>query len=218
LTVSLASADGLGMTERCFGILLGGGRAERMGGGDKSLRHIGGSTILSRVIAALAPQCAGLVLNANGDPARFEACRLPVIADDVPGFKGPLAGILAGLDWISAHHPEIALAVSVPTDTPFLPSDLVARLQSARSDARAEIACARSVSGMHPVIAVWPVALRADLRHALVGEDLRKVALFAQRYNLAAADWSEGPFDPFFNANEPGDFVAAERIAAARGE
>ncbi|MGO9672829.1 MAG: molybdenum cofactor guanylyltransferase MobA [Methylocella sp.] len=204
------------MSESCFGILLAGGRALRMGGGDKALRRIGGATILGRVIATMAPQCAGLVLNANGDPARFAAYGLPVIADDVAGFKGPLAGILAGLDWVAANRPDLAFAVSAPTDTPFLPSDLVARLKAARVKAGADIACARSGGGVHPVIALWPVAIRADLRHALVDEDLRKVDRFTQRCRLAYADWAAEPFDPFFNANEPADLAAAETIAAER--
>lgn len=201
------------MTERCFGILLAGGRASRMGGGDKMLRQIGGATILARVIATMARQCAGLVLNANGDPARFAAHQLPVVADDVPGFQGPLAGILAGLDWVAANRPELAFAISTPTDTPFLPSDLVERLAAARLEAGADIACARSASGSHPVVALWPVALRGALRHALVEEELRKVGRFTQRYRLVYADWSEERIDPFVNVNEPADLAAAEAIA-----
>lgn len=202
------------MTEGCYGILLAGGRALRMGGGDKALRRVGGATILARVIAAMAPQCAGLVLSANGDPARLATYKLPVVADDVAGSKGPLAGILAGLDWVAANRPDVAFAISAPTDTPFLPSDLAERLAAARLQQGADIACARSASGAHPVIALWPVAIRAELRHALVDEDLRKVGLFAQRHRLAFADWTAAPFDPFFNANEPSDLAAAEAIAA----
>jgi molybdopterin-guanine dinucleotide biosynthesis protein A len=189
-----------------------------MGGGDKALRKIGAATLLERVVAAMAPQCAGLVLNANGDPARFSSFGLPVVADDVPGFKGPLAGILAGLDWIAAHRPEIAYAVSAPTDTPFLPMDLVARLEAARIEKNAEIACAGSGGGTHPVIALWPIGVRTALRHALVVEDMRKIDRFTQAYRVAVADWPLEPFDPFFNANEPGDLGEAAAIAAARGE
>ena len=184
-----------------------------MGGGDKSLREIGGATILARVIATMARQCAGLVLNANGDPTRFLAYQLPVVADDVPEFQGPLAGILAGLDWVAANRPELAFAVSAPTDTPFLPSDLVERLAAARLGAGAEIACARSASGAHPVIALWPVAIRGALRHALVDEELRKVGRFTQRFRLAFADWAAAPVDPFVNVNEPADLLLAETIA-----
>jgi molybdopterin-guanine dinucleotide biosynthesis protein A len=166
----------------------------------------------------MAPQCAGLILNANGDPARLAAHGLPVISDDVPGFKGPLAGILAGLDWIANHCPQTTFAVSAPTDTPFLPSDLVARLSAARSGANADIACARSGGMAHPVIAIWPVEIRAHLRHALVEEDLRKVDRFIQRHRLAYADWDAQTFDPFFNVNSPADLAAADAIAAMRGE
>lgn len=198
-----------------FCVLLAGGRATRMGGGDKALRSVGGASILARAISVLRPQCAGLVLNANGDPARFASFGLPIIADDVAGFKGPLAGVLAGLDWIAAHRPGAAFALSVPTDTPFLPADLAARLEDARIAQGADIACARSDGKTHPVVALWPVAIRTELRHALEIEDERKISRFAGRYRVAAADWPCAPSDPFFNANEPDDLAAAERIFTA---
>jgi molybdenum cofactor guanylyltransferase len=164
------------------------------------------------VIAAVRPQCAGLILNANGDPARFHGFGLPVVADDVVGFKGPLAGILAGLDWIALHCRNMDLALTVPTDTPFLPMDLFARLAQARDKKNAKIACASSGGVTHPVIALWPVGLRVDLRHALVDEDVRKIGLFIQRYQVAVEDWSIEPYDPFFNANEPEDLAVAESL------
>ena len=201
------------MPRGCFGILLAGGLARRMGGGDKGLRPIAGASILERVIAAMRPQCDGLVLNANGDPARLAGFGLPIVPDDLPGFKGPLAGILAGLDWIAAHQPEMPNAVSVPTDTPFLPADLVERLESSRAKKGTEIACARSGGRVHPVVTLWPVAIRHDLRYALVDEDLRKMGGFTQRYRVAEVDWPVEPFDPFFNANEPADIAAAEDLA-----
>lgn len=205
------------MNVNCFGILLAGGRAQRMGGGDKALRSIGGISLLARVITALRPQCAGLILNANGDPARFHGFGLPVVADDIVGFKGPLAGILAGLDWIALHCPNVELALTVPTDAPFLPLDLVARLVHARDKKNAKIACARSGGRMHPVIALWPVGLRTDLRHALVNEDVRKIGYFTQRYQTAIEDWSIEPYDPFFNANEPEDLAVAESLLTPSG-
>jgi molybdopterin-guanine dinucleotide biosynthesis protein A len=196
-----------------LGLILAGGLARRMGGGDKPLTRIGGTTILARVIARLAPQCARLVINANGDPARFADTGVPVIADDVPDFAGPLAGTLAGLDWAAAHAPELLDVVSVPGDCPFLPADLVARLYRARADARTPLACARSGEWRHPVVGLWPVALRDDLRRALTVEGLRKIEIWTARHGVALADWPVEPFDPFFNVNTPDDAAAAERIA-----
>jgi molybdenum cofactor guanylyltransferase len=197
-----------------FGLLLAGGLARRMGGGDKPLRSIGGVPILARVIERLAPQCRGLVLNANGEAGRFSRFGLPVVADDVPGFAGPLAGILAGLDWVAAHHPDIAWVASVAADTPFIPRDLVSRLHQARAAAEAMLACAESDGRTHPVIGLWPVAIRAALRQALVVEDERKIDRFTARYRVALASFSTRPIDPFFNANEPGDLAAAEALLA----
>ncbi len=197
-----------------LGLVLAGGLARRMGGGDKPLTRIGGATILSRVLERLKPQCTRVVLNANGDPARFADTGLPVIPDDVPGFAGPLAGILAGLDWAAEHAPEIAYVASVPGDCPFLPRDVVARLHQARDASGQPFACARSGEWRHPVVGLWPVALRADLRHALTKEDLRKIELWTARHGIALADWPAEPVDPFFNVNTPEDAAAAERLAA----
>jgi molybdenum cofactor guanylyltransferase len=203
-------------TGTCVGILLAGGLARRMGGGDKALRKAGGISLLAHVIAALRPQCEGLVLSANGDPARFAGFDLPIVADNVPGFMGPLAGILAGLDWIAARCPDVALAISVPADTPFLPGDLAARLIDARAKDSAVIACARSGGRTHPAVALWPVAIRNDLRHALGVDDMRKVEAFSQNYRRAIVEWPIEPYDPFFNANVPSDLAAAEAILSRR--
>ena len=203
-------------TSSCFGILLTGGLARRMGGGDKALRELGGTSLLARAIAVFWPQCEGLVLSANGDPERFAGFDLPIVADDVPGFMGPLAGILAGLDWIAAHRPDVASAISVPADTPFLPGDLAARLMDARAKDNALIACARSGGRTHQAVAVWPVSMRFDLRHALVVENIRKVEAFLQNYSRAIVEWPTLPYDPFFNANDPSDLAAAEAILARR--
>src|SRR5262249_28186489 len=157
------------------GVLLAGGLARRMGGGDKPMRTIAGRTILERVIARLKPQCDGLLLNANGDPERFAAFGLPVIADGVPDFPGPLAGILAALDWMAAHRPEVKYVLSAAADCPFLPRDLVSRLDQARLAEDAELAVAASGGQSHPVIGLWSVALREELLQALVKEDIRKI-------------------------------------------
>ena len=200
----------------CVGVLLAGGLARRMGGGDKALRKAGGIPLLAHAVAALRPQCNGLVLSANGDPARFAGFDVPVVADDVQGFKGPLAGILAGLDWIAARCPDVPLAISVPADTPFLPGDLVAHLIDARAKDNAVIACAHSGGRTHSAVAVWPVSIRNDLRHALVVEEMRKVEAFLQNYSRAIVEWQIEPYDPFFNANDPSDLAAAETILARR--
>ncbi|MEA2859961.1 MAG: molybdenum cofactor guanylyltransferase [Methylobacteriaceae bacterium] len=195
------------------GIILAGGLARRMGGGDKPLKTIAGKPILAHVIERLRPQCARLVLNANGDPARFASFGLPVVADDVPDFAGPLAGILAGLDWIAANVPDCECAISVAGDTPFIPRDLVQRLQMARLNEASDIAVAASGGRTHPVIALWPIALRTELRRALTQESERKIDRFTARYQVAEVSWPNESYDPFFNVNEAGDIEAAEAIA-----
>ena len=196
-----------------LGLVLAGGLARRMGGGDKARIRIGGVTILERVLARLTPQCAAVILNANGDPARFADSGLAVVPDCVPDFAGPLAGILAGLDWAAAHRPDIVDVASVAGDCPFLPSDLVARLSAARAATGVPLACARSGEWRHPVVGLWPVRLREDLRHTLIVEDLRKIEIWTARHGVATVDWPVEPIDPFFNVNTPQDAEAAERMA-----
>jgi molybdopterin-guanine dinucleotide biosynthesis protein A len=196
------------------GILLAGGLSRRMGGGDKSLRRLGDAPILTRIVARVAPQVAALALNANGDPARFADYALPVVPDGVAGFAGPLAGILAGLDWAAGLREGITHVASFATDAPFLPTDLVARMRAAVESDAADLACAASGGRTHPVFGLWPVALREALRHALVDEDIRKVDRWTARYRLAVVDYPATPFDPFFNANEPPDLDRAERMLA----
>jgi molybdenum cofactor guanylyltransferase len=197
-----------------FGLVLAGGLARRMGGGDKALIRIGSETILQRALARLTAQVDGVVLNANGDPARFAAFGLPVVADSVPDFAGPLAGILAGLDWVAANRTEIEWVVSVPGDCPFLPRDLVARLHTARVAEGKPLACAHSGDWRHPVVGLWQVALREDLRHAVTVEDLRKIEVWTARHGVALADWPVEPVDPFFNVNTPEDVARATVLAA----
>jgi molybdopterin-guanine dinucleotide biosynthesis protein A len=186
-----------------------------MGGGDKALIRIGRETILQRTLARLIPQVDGVVLNANGDPTRFAAFGLPVVADSVPDFAGPLAGILAGLDWVAANRTDIEWVVSVPGDCPFLPRDLVASLHAARIAENKALACAHSGDWRHPVVALWQVALREDLRHAVTVEDLRKIEVWTARHGVALADWPTEPVDPFFNVNTPEDVAKATELAAS---
>ena len=197
-----------------LGLVLAGGLARRMGGGDKPMRQILGRTILERVIARLAPQSDGLILNANGDPARFAAFGLPVIPDGVADFPGPLAGILAGLDWAAENRPDAAWVLSAAADCPFLPRDLVARLHQALMEENAQLAVAASEGQSHPVIGLWGVTLRDELRHSLIVEDIRKIDRWTARYRLATVAWPTTPLDPFFNANTVADIAEADRLAA----
>ena len=197
-----------------LGLVLAGGLARRMGGGDKARIKIGGLTILQRVLACLTPQCSRVIVNANGDPARFADTGLPVVADSVPDFAGPLAGILAGLDWAAANAPQCEWLASAPGDCPFLPKNLVTHLHEARVAAAAPLACARSGQWRHPVIALWPLALREDLRRALVDEGLHKIESWTARHGVAIAGWRAEPVDPFFNVNTPQDAARAEALAA----
>lgn len=199
--------------EKTVGLILAGGLARRMGGGDKLRIRIGGATILERVLARINPQCSRVIINANGDPSRFADTDLPVVADSVPDFAGPLAGILAGLDWTAANAPGCPYVASVPGDCPFLPRDLLARLHEVRRASGAPLACARSGEWRHPVVGLWPVALRDDLRRALVGEGLHKIELWTARHGVAVAAWPEAPVDPFFNVNTPADAAHAEALA-----
>lgn len=195
-------------------VVLAGGLGRRMGGGDKPMREIGGRAILDHVVERLELQCDGLLLNANGDPERFARFGLPVVADTVAGYPGPLAGILAALEWTAQNRPGVEWVVSAAGDCPFLPRDLVARLQRVRQAEGADLAVAASGGQVHPVIGLWKVALRDDLRRALVEEDLRKIDRWTARYRLATVSWPGEPVDPFFNANTVDDLHEAERLAA----
>lgn len=204
------------------GLLLAGGQSRRMGGGDKTLRQIGGRLLLERVIERVRPQAAELVINANGDPVRFARFGLPVVADSIPDYAGPLAGILAGLDWTAEHRPDCRVIVSVPTDAPFLPKDLVSRMVRGMEATGAELVCAESGGQPHPVVGLWPVGLREELRRAVMEEGLRKVDRWTARYRFATVPFAQverdgSTIDPFFNANRPEDFAAAEQLLAAVG-
>ncbi|MDJ0894101.1 MAG: molybdenum cofactor guanylyltransferase MobA [Alphaproteobacteria bacterium] len=196
-----------------IGVLLAGGLSRRMGGGDKTLLELGGKPILSHVIARLSPQVDAVILNANGDPSRFASYGLPVVPDVIEGFAGPLAGVLTGLDYARAHHPEAAWIVTAATDAPFLPRDLVARLTEAAEDAGADLACASSGGRAHPVIGLWPVRLAEDLRSAMA-DGVRKVDIWTARHRLVEVPFATDPVDPFFNANRPDDLAEAERLLA----
>ncbi len=199
------------------GVLLAGGLARRMGGGDKCLRPLAGETLLTRVIARVAPQVGPLILNANGDPARFASFGMPVVADVVEGYAGPLAGILTALDWAAENEPHHPLVASFATDAPFLPRDMVEVMVEARDLAGADLACAVSGGRTHPVFGLWPVELRADLRHALVEQGERKIDRWTASHRLVEVVFPCDPVDHFFNANRADDLAEAERLIAAHG-
>lgn len=204
--------DPLPLANDTVGVLLAGGQSRRMGGGDKCLRSLGGVSLLARTVARARQQVSALVLSANGDPARFKGVGLPVVADSLPDYAGPLAGILAGLDWASAHAPEARWLASFATDAPFFPTDLVVRLATAVEHEGAEIACAMSGGRLHPVFALWPLGLADDLRRVLIQEGLRKVDLWIGRHRTARVDFPIDRIDPFLNLNTPEDFLDAARI------
>jgi molybdopterin-guanine dinucleotide biosynthesis protein A len=198
------------------GVILAGGRASRMGGGDKGLRPLGGRPLLAHVIERLRPQVSALILNANGDPARFAAWNLPVVADTLGGTPGPLAGVLAGMVWTRLHRPGTADIVTVPTDTPFLPPDLIARLLAARQRVVSPIALAASMGRLHPVIGLWPVALEPRLAEALRASEYR-VGAWAEAQGAVAVEWACAGTDPFLNVNRPEELAAAERLLRGAG-
>ncbi|RDD62775.1 molybdenum cofactor guanylyltransferase MobA [Ferruginivarius sediminum] len=206
--------------DRVCGVLLAGGQSRRMGGGDKALRPLGGRPLLAHIVERARPQVDALVLNANGDPARFREAGfdLPVAPDVVEGFAGPLAGVLTGMTWAAENAPACRWIATFACDAPFLPADLVARFLDAVKTEEADMACAASEGRSHPVFGLWPVDLRDDLHHAMVEEDIRKVDVWTARYRLATvpfppAETGQGTIDPFFNTNRPEDLEEAERLA-----
>ena len=205
------------VTPPTLGVILAGGQSRRMGGGDKPCRLLGGRTLLDHVIARLKPQCAEVILNANGDKARFADARLVVVPDSVSGSAGPLAGILAALDWAADNRPTVEWIASVAADSPFLPRDFVSRLHASRIIARTPLACARTAERTHPVNGLWSVRLRNDLRYALCEENTRKIDRWTARYGIATVDWPSNPLDPFFNINTPEDLAEAERLIERHG-
>lgn len=198
-----------------LGVILAGGRATRMGGGDKGRLMLGQQSLLDLVIERLRPQVAGIALNANGDPARFDDLALPVLPDSLEGHPGPLAGVLAGLDWAAEQGADSI--ISVAADTPFFPKFLAADLQAAAGETPLALAASRDEGGKlwrQPTFGLWPVALRDDLRQALK-DGLRKVVLWTDQHGAATAEFAADGHDPFFNVNTPEDLAAAQKIYEA---
>ncbi len=188
-----------------------------MGGGDKVLRTVGALTLLQHATQRLAPQCDGMIVNANGDISRFGTSPHPVVPDSIGGHLGPLAGILTALDWSAAHRSDIEWVVSIPGDTPFIPLDLVGRLHGARIESGVPLAFASSGTQVHFAVGLWPVSLRQDLRRALLEKDIRSVREWAGLHGYAQASWPIAPADPFFNINTPDDLAEAGRLAQQGG-
>lgn len=194
------------------GVLLAGGKSRRMGGGDKCLLPFHGRPLLASIVERVAPQVSQLIVNANGIPERFAAFGLPVVADTVPGHAGPLAGVLTGMEWVAEHVSGCAWIATFACDAPFQPRDLVTRLDTARRDAGADMACAVSGGRDHPVFGLWPLALRGALRSALTDSEIRKVDTWTAHYRMAKAVYQSDSVDPFYNINTPEDLEQAEKI------
>ena len=193
-------------------VLLAGGQARRMGGGDKCLRPLAGRPLLAHVIDRVRPQAEALLLNANGDATRFDEFGLPVKADIVSGYVGPLAGILTGMNWARSARPDAKWLLSIATDTPFFPGDLASRMLSAAQSENKPLACAKTLGRTHPVFGLWSLALTDDLDRAVRTEEMRKIDRWTARYPIAEVEFSAQPFDPFFNANRSEDLEEAERL------
>jgi molybdopterin-guanine dinucleotide biosynthesis protein A len=206
-------------SEPILGILLAGGRSRRMGGGDKALAPLAGRPVLAHVVERLAPQVSGMIINTNGEAARFAAFRLPVAADSIAGFAGPLAGVHAGLSWIEANRPGINYAVTVAADTPFFPTDLVRRFRDALKP-YPTLLVARSAQGLHPVIGLWPVSMAGDLEKSLK-QGARKASTWVESQGAVEVFFPEVEIggravDPFFNINSPEDLALANALLTRR--
>ncbi|XDZ66780.1 molybdenum cofactor guanylyltransferase MobA [Alphaproteobacteria bacterium LSUCC0684] len=200
--------------QKVLGVVLAGGLGRRMGGGDKPMTDLLGRSILDHVLERTRPQCNGMIINANGDPARFQSFGLPVVPDGIEGYPGPLAGVLASMDWAAQNSPMVTHIMSFAGDAPFIPRDLVAHLMKPIL-AGADMARAKSFGQRHPVFAIWPVRVRADLRDKLVNQEMRKIDLFTAAYDITEVDFTGVP-DPFFNINTPEDRDEAIRILSAQ--
>lgn len=208
-------------TELILGVILAGGRSQRMGGGDKTLRDFGGRTMIAHIAHTLGPQVGRVIVNANGEATRFGALGVPVVADAPQDYAGPLAGILAGMRWAVANAPKVRRIVSVPGDAPFVPPDLVARLVAASDASGGAIAVAQSAGVLHHVTALWPVSLADALASAVEGGE-RRVGNWAARQGIVVVPFDPVQIgghtvDPFFNINTPDDYLEAATLMGLVG-
>jgi molybdopterin-guanine dinucleotide biosynthesis protein A len=211
----------MGSAESVVGVLLAGGKSSRMGGGDKCLLPLAGKPMLAHVIERLRPQVSELILNANGDPGRFAAFGLPVVADRVSGYSGPLAGIHAGLEWAIANRPDSRYAITAATDTPFFPADLVARFRAELEDDEPRLLVASSAEGIHPIFGLWPLSLAPAIEQSLA-RGMRKVQSWVREHRaeeifFPATEAGGSEIDPFFNLNDPEEFAQANALLAGGG-
>lgn len=200
--------------DKIVGVILAGGLARRMGGGDKCLQPLGKSTLLEVAIERARPQVDQLLLNANGDLARFDPFDLPKATDIVDGYAGPLAGILTAMSWARENHPEAEWVLSIASDTPFYPGDLAQRLLAQATADKALIAVAESGERIHPVFGLWHLSLMEDLRKSLVEEDTRKIFRWMKQHpwTQVSFDVTENGIDPFFNVNSPQELKQAQAL------
>jgi len=201
-------------SEPVVGVILAGGMARRFGGVDKASIVLGEKTLLEHAIMRARPQVSEMIINAAGQAERFSAFGLPVVADVVDGFVGPLAGVLTGFEWARQNRPDVNWLASFAVDTPFMPDDVIERLTNAVKAEDADIACARSDGRTHPVFALWKTELIDDLRHCLVDDEMRKVDFWTARHRVVHVNFETVPVDPFFNVNRQEDLAEAEQILA----
>lgn len=193
-------------------VILAGGKSSRMGGHNKALCMLNGKTLLSHILERVQLQSSSILLNANDQSVNWEAYGLPVQTDTIADFPGPLGGILTAMEWFSHNHPHLTDIVSIPTDSPFIPKDLIVQLLTARERARSILATAFSAGRAHPAIGLWPLQLQPDLKKALIEEHIHRIIRFTERYSLALAEYKTSPIDPFLNINTPDELAKAEEF------
>ncbi|MBT7956697.1 MAG: molybdenum cofactor guanylyltransferase MobA [Rhodospirillaceae bacterium] len=202
------------ISDNVIGVILAGGQSRRFGGGDKFIRELKGEPLVDRVIERVRPQTSQMIISSNAETPHLTKFRLPIVADVIEGQAGPLAGILSGMEWTRENASDCDWIVSFPTDAPFVPLDLVAQMHEQAVADDAEIVCAASGGRTHPVCALWRVNLAGNLRQVMEEEEMRKIDLWTARHRLSVLEFSDQPYDPFFNINRPEDLEQAETILA----
>jgi molybdenum cofactor guanylyltransferase len=199
-------------SKNVVGVILAGGQSRRFGGGDKFLKKLNGKLLIDHVIDRVSPQTSNVIINSNSNADLFKGQNHPIIPDSIGGYAGPLAGILTGMEWVLRVKPQCKWIVTFPSDAPFIPLDSAEKMIKCAEEERANIVCSASNGRTHPVCALWQVGLADDLRKAMINEEIRKIDLWTARYRSSVVEFSDQPFDPFFNINKPGDLERAEEI------